>query len=94
MLDETPGFDRKVLYSVAEVAAITGCRPGRILRWIHRRQLDAVHLEGSPLVPLPALVARLERIEAARARRRALRETRERQRRLRLAAESETPAAV
>lgn len=70
MIDET-GFERKILYSVAEVAAITGCPPGRVKRWIYRRQLDAIGLEDVPLVPYAAVVARLERIEAARARRRA-----------------------
>jgi hypothetical protein len=66
-------FERKVLYSVAEVAEITGCPPGRVKRWIYRRQMDAVGLDEVPLVPLPALLARLERLEAARARRRAIR---------------------
>ncbi len=91
MLDETPGFNRKVFYSVTEVAAITGCRPGRILRWIHRRQLDAIQLEDCPLVPLAALLTRLERIEASRARRRAMREARARDRRRRLETPDETP---
>jgi hypothetical protein len=66
-----PGFDRKVLYSVAEVAAITGCPPGRVRRWIYRRQLEAVVIDEFMLVPFAALLARLERIEATRARRRA-----------------------
>jgi hypothetical protein len=64
-------FDRKILYSVAEVADITGCPPGRVRRWIYRRQLEAIALDEAPLVPLAAVVARLERLEAARARRRA-----------------------
>ena len=70
------GFERKVLYSVAEVAEITGCPPGRVKRWIYRGQLDAVGLEEVLLVPLPAVLARLERLEAARARRRAIRAAR------------------
>jgi hypothetical protein len=69
-MTEELGFDRKVLYSVAEVAAITGCPPGRVRRWIYRRQLDAVVIDDFMLVPFAALVARVERIEAARARRR------------------------
>ena len=69
-MTEGLGFDRKVLYSVAEVAAITGCPPGRVRRWIYRRQLDAVVIDDFMLVPFAALLARLERIEAARARRR------------------------
>jgi hypothetical protein len=73
MTDEPLAFERKVLYSVAEVAAITGCHPGRVRRWIHRRQLDAVVIEDFALVPLAALLLRLERVEAARARRRARR---------------------
>jgi hypothetical protein len=73
---EQLGFDRKVLYSVAEVAAITGCPPRRVRRWIHRRQIDAVVIDDFMLVPLAALLARLERIEAARARRRARRQAR------------------
>jgi excisionase family DNA binding protein len=64
-------FERKIFYSVTEVAEITGCHRGRVLRWIHRRQMAAVRLEDAPLVPLSALLARLERIEASRARRRA-----------------------
>ena len=63
-------FERKIFYSVTEVAEITGCHRGRVLRWIHRRQMAAVRLEDAPLVPLSALLARLERIEASRARRR------------------------
>lgn len=63
-------FERKIFYSVTEVAEITGCHRGRVLRWIHRRQMAAVRLEEAPLVPLSALLARLERIEASRARRR------------------------
>ena len=70
-MTEELGFNRKVLYSVAEVAAITGCPPGRVRRWIYRRQLDAVVIDDFMLVPFAALVARGERIEAARARRRA-----------------------
>jgi hypothetical protein len=73
MTDEQLGFDRKVLYTVAEVAAITGCHPGRVRRWIYRRQLEAVMVDDFALVPFQALVARLERVEAARARRRARR---------------------
>jgi hypothetical protein len=73
---EAAGFERKILYSVAEVAEITGCPPGRVRRWIYRRQLEAVGLEEVPLVPLPALLARLERLEALRARRRAIRAAR------------------
>jgi len=73
MTDDQPGFDRKILYSVAEVAAITGCHPGRVRRWIHRRQLQAIVVGELALVPLSALLARLERIEATRARRRARR---------------------
>jgi hypothetical protein len=69
-------FERKILYSVAEVAAITGCPPGRVRRWIYRHQLEAVGLDEVPLVPLPALLARLERLEALRARRRAIRAAR------------------
>jgi excisionase family DNA binding protein len=64
-------FERKIFYSVTEVAEITGCHRGRVLRWIHRRQMAAVRLEDAPLVPLSALLTRLERIEASRARRRA-----------------------
>lgn len=73
---EEAGFERKILYSVAEVAEITGCPPGRVKRWIYRRQLDAVGLDDVPLVPLPALLGRLERLEALRARRRAIRAAR------------------
>ncbi len=73
---EPAEFARKVLYSVAEVAQITGCPPGRVRRWIYRHQLDAVGLEDVPLVPLPALIARLERLEAARTRRAAIRAAR------------------
>lgn len=73
---EEAEFERKILYSVAEVAEITGCPPGRVKRWIYRRQLDAVGLDEVPLVPLHALVARLERLEAVRARRRAIRAAR------------------
>jgi hypothetical protein len=69
-MTEELGFDRKVLYSVAEVAAITGCPPGRVRRWIYRRQLEAVVIDDFMLVPFAALLARVERIEAARARRR------------------------
>ena len=76
MVDEPLAFERKVLYSVAEVAEITGCPPGRVKRWIYRRQLEAIGLDDVPLVPLPAVLARLERIEAARARRRAIRAAR------------------
>ncbi len=64
-------FERKIFYSVTEVAEITGCHRGRVLRWIHRRQMAAIRLDDAPLVPLAALLARLERIEASRARRRA-----------------------
>lgn len=71
MTDAAPDFERKVLYSVAEVAEITGCHPGRIRRWIYRRQLEAILLDEAPLVPLAAVIARLERVEASRARRRA-----------------------
>lgn len=73
---EEADFGRKVLYSVAEVAEITGCPPGRVRRWIYRRQMEAVGLDDVPLVPLAALLARLERLEAARARRAALRAAR------------------
>ena len=73
MTDEQPGFQRKILYSVAEVAAITGCHPGRVRRWIHRRQLQAVLVGELALVPFGSLLARLERIEAAQARRRSRR---------------------
>ena len=64
-------FERKIFYSVTEVAEITGCHRGRVLRWIHRRQMAAIRLDDAPLVPLAALLARLERIEASRVRRRA-----------------------
>jgi hypothetical protein len=71
MADAEPlPFERKILYSVAEVAAITRCHPGRVRRWIHRRQLEAVVVDDFALVPLASLLARLERVEAARARRR------------------------
>ncbi len=70
-MDDGAGFERKTLYSVAEVASITGCPPGRVRRWIYRRQIEAVGLDEVPLVPLPALLSRLERLEAVRARRRA-----------------------
>jgi hypothetical protein len=76
MADGGIPFERKVLYSVAEVAEITGCPPGRVKRWIYRQQMEAVGREDVPLVPLPALIARLERLEAGRARRRALRAAR------------------
>lgn len=76
MIDDAGPFERKVLYSLAEVARITGCPPGRVRRWIHRRQLDAVELDGYHLVPFAALIGRLERLEAARARRRARRRAR------------------
>ena len=68
---EQASFERKIFYSVSEVAEITGCHRGRVLRWIHRRQMAAIRLNDAPLVPLAALLARLERIEASRARRRA-----------------------
>ena len=70
-MTEGLGFDRKVLYSVAEVSAITGCPPGRVRRWIYRHQLEAVVVDDYMLVPFAALLARVERIEATRARRRA-----------------------
>jgi len=76
MIDERPDFERKVLYSVAEVAEITGCPQGRVRRWIYRRQMDAIGLGEVPLVPLAAVLGRLERLEAARARRRAIRAAR------------------
>ena len=75
-MENDTGFDRKVLYTVAEVAAITRCPPGRVRRWIYRRQLEAIGLDDVPLVPLGALLARVERIEATRARRRAIRAAR------------------
>jgi hypothetical protein len=75
-VSDVPSFERKVLYSVAEVAEITGCPPGRVRRWIYRRQLEAIGLDEVPLVPLPAVLSRLERLEAARARRAAIRAAR------------------
>ena len=75
-MSDVPAFERKVLYSVAEVAEITGCPPGRVRRWIYRRQLEAIGLDEVPLVPLPAVLSRLERLEAARARRSAIRAAR------------------
>lgn len=65
-------FERKVLYSVVEVATITGRPPGLVRRWIHRGQLACVRIDDeSPFVPFEALVDRLERL-AWRRRRRAL----------------------
>jgi hypothetical protein len=65
-------FERKLLYSVVEVATITGRPPGLIRRWIYRGQLACVRLdEESPFVPFEALVERLERLAWKRARRRA-----------------------
>jgi hypothetical protein len=64
-------FERKLLYSVVEVATITGRPPGLIRRWIYRGQLACVRLdEESPFVPFEALVDRLERLAWKRSRRR------------------------
>jgi len=63
-------FERKLLYSVFEVATITGRPPGLIWRWIHRGQIDCVRVdEESAFVPFDALVERLERLAWKRCRR-------------------------
>jgi hypothetical protein len=63
-------FERKLLYSLVEVATITGRPPGLIRRWIHRGQLECVIVdEESPFVPFDALVERLERLAWKRRRR-------------------------
>lgn len=65
-------FERKLLYSVVEVATITGRPPGLVKRWIYRGQLACVRLdEDAPFVPFDALQDRLERLAWKRARRRA-----------------------
>jgi hypothetical protein len=65
-------FERKLLYSVVEVATITGRPPGLVRRWIYRGQLAAIRLdEDAPFVPFDALVERLERLAWKRARRQA-----------------------
>ena len=65
-------FERKHLYSVVEVAAITGRPPGLIRRWIYRGQLACIRVdEELAFVPFDALAERLERL-AWKRRRRAL----------------------
>jgi hypothetical protein len=71
MTEPLSEFERKLLYSVVEVASITGRPPGLIRRWIYRGQLACVRLdEEAPFVPFEALVDRLERLAWKRARRR------------------------
>jgi hypothetical protein len=72
MVQPQSEFERKTLYSVVEVALITGRPPGLIKRWIYRGQLPCVRLEDeSPFVPFDALVERLERLAWKRRRREA-----------------------
>ncbi|HEY3522594.1 MAG TPA: hypothetical protein VGK63_02730 [Candidatus Limnocylindrales bacterium] len=74
MTQPDPGFERKLLYSVVEVASITGRPPGLVKRWIYRGQLECVRIDDeSPFVPFDALVERLERLAWKRRRREAMR---------------------
>jgi hypothetical protein len=71
-----PDFERKLLYSVFEVASITGRPPGLIRRWIYRGQLGSVRIDDDmPFVPFDALVERLERLAWKRHRREVQRAT-------------------
>ncbi|HET7026963.1 MAG TPA: hypothetical protein VFI28_04660 [Candidatus Limnocylindrales bacterium] len=70
MAQPLPEFERKTLYSVVEVALITGRPPGLIRRWIYRGQLPSIRLaDESPFVPFDALTERLERLAWKRRRR-------------------------
>ncbi len=70
MREPVPEFERKLLYSVVEVASITGRPPGLVKRWIYRGQLESVRIDDeAPFVPFDALVERLERLAWKRCRR-------------------------
>ncbi|HEU4671899.1 MAG TPA: hypothetical protein VFS32_03290 [Candidatus Limnocylindrales bacterium] len=70
MREPAPEFERKLLYSVFEVASITGRPPGLVKRWIYRGQLQCVRIDDeAPFVPFDALVERLERLAWKRRRR-------------------------
>ncbi len=69
MAESDREFERKSLYSILEVATITGRPLGLIKRWVYRGQLASVRVEDEIVfVPFDALVDRLERLEWRRRR--------------------------